>query len=109
MRYRLAGVQSARAAVHVVHRGRRRGAGLVEYVLLIALVAVGLAMILTQFRNATGDKFNQAGNALVTSSSNGFGSSGNGNGNDGNNGNSGNNGGGNNGNRGQGNQGNGNR
>ena len=113
MRYRLAGVQSARVYARLARLGRRCGAGLVEYVLLIALIGVGLVMILTQFRNATGDKFNQANDALVTSSTSSFGSSGdgggNGNGNgNGGNGNNGNNGNGNNGNRGRGNQGNGN-
>ncbi|HEX5818433.1 MAG TPA: hypothetical protein VFY20_06135 [Gemmatimonadales bacterium] len=104
MRHRPAGVQPARAHHPAVQLCRRVGAGLVEYVLLIALIAVGLVMIMTQFRNATGGKFNQANDALVSSSSNSFGGSGNGNGNGGGNGN----GNGNNGNRGEGNQGNGN-
>ena len=106
MGHRPAGVQPTRAHRRAVQLCQRIGAGLVEYVLLIALIAVGLVMIVTQFRNATGGRFNQTNDALVTSTSNSFGSSsGNGNGNG--NGNSGNSNG-NNGNQGQGNQGNGN-
>ena len=43
-------VQSAGASVPM-RRLQRAGAGLVEYVLLIALVAVGLVTMLAQYRN----------------------------------------------------------
>ena len=40
------------------------GQGLVEYALIIALVAIGLIAILTLFRNAIGNVFNQTRNTL---------------------------------------------
>jgi pilus assembly protein Flp/PilA len=40
------------------------GQGLVEYALIIALVAIGLIAILTLFRNAIGNVFNTSKNAL---------------------------------------------
>ncbi len=40
------------------------GQGLVEYALIIALVAIGLIAILTLFRNAIGNVFNQTKNNL---------------------------------------------
>jgi Flp pilus assembly pilin Flp len=107
-------VQSAGASVSM-RRLQRAGAGLVEYVLLIALVAVGLVMMLIQFRQQPGRILNDAqgsvGNTGISaygaaaavhsgntdasrSSSDANGATGNGNGN-GNNGNGNGNGGGN--------------
>lgn len=43
------------------------GQGLVEYALIIALVAIGLIAILTLFRNAIGNVFNQTRNTLNNS------------------------------------------
>ena len=40
------------------------GQGLVEYALIIALVAIGLIAILVLFRNAIGNVFNTSKNAL---------------------------------------------
>jgi pilus assembly protein Flp/PilA len=40
------------------------GQGLVEYALIIALVAIGLIAILTLFRNAIGNVFNSTRNTL---------------------------------------------
>ena len=40
------------------------GQGLVEYALIIALVAIGLIVILTLLRNAIGNVFNQSRNVL---------------------------------------------
>jgi pilus assembly protein Flp/PilA len=40
------------------------GQGLVEYALIIALVAIGLIAILLVLRNSIGDVFNNAGEAL---------------------------------------------
>jgi len=40
------------------------GQGLVEYALIIALVAIGLIAILTLFRNAIGNVFNETKNKL---------------------------------------------
>jgi len=40
------------------------GQGLVEYALIIALVAIGLIAILTLLRNAVGNVFNQSANKL---------------------------------------------
>jgi len=40
------------------------GQGLVEYALIIALVAIGLIAILTLFRNAIGNVFNATRNTL---------------------------------------------
>jgi Flp pilus assembly pilin Flp len=40
------------------------GQGLVEYALVIALVAVALISILVLFRNATGNAFNQSRNRI---------------------------------------------
>jgi pilus assembly protein Flp/PilA len=40
------------------------GQGLVEYALIIALVAIGLIAILTLFRNAIGNVFNSTKNTL---------------------------------------------
>ena len=40
------------------------GQGLVEYALIIALVAIGLIVILTLLRNAIGNVFNASRNAL---------------------------------------------
>jgi pilus assembly protein Flp/PilA len=40
------------------------GQGLVEYALIIALVAIGLIAILTLFRNAIGNVFNATRNQL---------------------------------------------
>jgi pilus assembly protein Flp/PilA len=43
------------------------GQGLVEYALIIALVAIGLIAILTLFRNAIGNVFNSTKNTLNNS------------------------------------------
>ena len=40
------------------------GQGLVEYALIIALVAIGLIAILILFRNAIGNVFNESKNRL---------------------------------------------
>jgi pilus assembly protein Flp/PilA len=40
------------------------GQGLVEYALIIALVAIGLIVILTLLRNSIGNVFNVSRNAL---------------------------------------------
>jgi pilus assembly protein Flp/PilA len=40
------------------------GQGLVEYALIIALVAIGLIVILTLLRNSIGNVFNTSRNAL---------------------------------------------
>jgi pilus assembly protein Flp/PilA len=40
------------------------GQGLVEYALIIALVAIGLIAILVLFRNAIGNVFNTSKNSL---------------------------------------------
>lgn len=45
-------------------RGDESGQGLVEYALIIALVAIGLIAILLILRNSIGDVFNNAGEAL---------------------------------------------
>jgi pilus assembly protein Flp/PilA len=42
----------------------RSGQGLVEYALIIALVAIGLIVILTLLRNSIGNVFNQTKNTL---------------------------------------------
>ncbi len=42
------------------------GQGLVEYALIIALVAIGLIAILTLFRNSVGNVFNRTRNTLNT-------------------------------------------
>ena len=44
--------------------GDEAGQGLVEYALIIALVAIGLIAILTLLRNAVGNVFNVSRNAL---------------------------------------------
>ena len=46
------------------------GQGLVEYALIIALVAVGLIAILLVLRNSIGDVFNNTSEALVNAPSN---------------------------------------
>ncbi len=46
------------------------GQGLVEYALIIALVAVGLIAILLVLRNSIGNVFNNAANQLQNSPSN---------------------------------------
>ena len=46
------------------------GQGLVEYALIIALVAVGLIAILLVLRNRIGDVFNNASEALENAPSN---------------------------------------
>ena len=43
------------------------GQGLVEYALIIALVAIGLIAILVLFRNAIGNVFNTSKNTLNNS------------------------------------------
>ena len=44
--------------------GDESGQGLVEYALIIALVAIGLIVILTLLRNSIGNVFNSAKNSL---------------------------------------------
>jgi pilus assembly protein Flp/PilA len=44
--------------------GDESGQGLVEYALIIALVAIGLIAILVLFRNAIGNVFNTSKNRL---------------------------------------------
>ena len=46
------------------------GQGLVEYALIIALVAVGLIAMLLVLRNSIGDVFNNTSEALVNAPSN---------------------------------------
>ena len=42
------------------------GQGLVEYALIVALVAIGLMAIMVLFRNGIGNAFNQSKNRLNT-------------------------------------------
>jgi pilus assembly protein Flp/PilA len=59
--------------MHSLWEGLRRddtGQGLVEYALIIALVAVGLIAILLVLRNSIGDVFNNASEALENAPSN---------------------------------------
>jgi pilus assembly protein Flp/PilA len=59
--------------MHSLWEGVRRddtGQGLVEYALIIALVAVGLIAILLVLRNSIGDVFNNASEALENAPSN---------------------------------------
>jgi len=44
--------------------GDESGQGLVEYALIIALVAIGLIAILTLLRNSIGNVFNETRNTL---------------------------------------------
>jgi Flp pilus assembly pilin Flp len=46
-----------------------RGQGLTEYALLIALVSLGLILLLGAYRNALGNIFRNASNALNNNSS----------------------------------------
>ncbi len=48
------------------------GQGLVEYALIIALVAIGLIAILVVFRNAIGNVFKKASNSLNNAPSSSF-------------------------------------
>lgn len=48
-----------------------QGQGLVEYVLIIALVAIGLTAIMVVFRNAIGNIFNEIANTLNTAGTTG--------------------------------------
>ena len=48
------------------------GQGLVEYVLIIALVAVGLVGIITLFRNAMGSLFSTISDTLNSAPTSGF-------------------------------------
>ena len=48
------------------------GQGLVEYALIIALVAIGLIAILVVFRNAIGNVFKRASNELNNAPANSF-------------------------------------
>ena len=48
------------------------GQGLVEYALIIALVAIGLIAILVVFRNAIGNVFKKSSDALNNAPSNSF-------------------------------------
>ena len=48
----------------------RSGQGLVEYALIIALVAIGLIVILTLLRNSIGNVFNSTKNTLDQSPGN---------------------------------------
>ncbi len=49
------------------------GQGLVEYVLIIALVAIGLVLVLTVFRNAIGKIFDTVSETLNTAPNNAYG------------------------------------
>lgn len=49
-----------------------QGQGLVEYVLIIALVAIGLISIMLIFRNAIGNVFNRAAGELNNAPANQF-------------------------------------
>jgi pilus assembly protein Flp/PilA len=49
------------------------GQGLVEYALIIALVAIGLIAILVLFRNAIGNVFNESKNRLNNAPSGSYG------------------------------------
>ena len=51
-------------------RGDETGQGLVEYALIIALVAVGLIAILLVLRNSIGNVFNNAAKQLNNAPSN---------------------------------------
>lgn len=48
------------------------GQGLVEYALVVALIAVALIGILVLFRNATGNAFNQSRNRINEAGSNSY-------------------------------------
>ena len=50
------------------------GQGLVEYVLIIALIAIGLTAIMLVFRNSIGDTFNNVSQELNNAPANGYGS-----------------------------------
>ena len=52
--------------------GDDSGQGLVEYVLIIALVAIGLIAIITVFRNAIGKIFKTIADTLNTAPATGF-------------------------------------
>lgn len=70
--------------VHSIHKGHRMkavlgkfmkdesGQGLVEYALIIALVAIGLIAILVVFRNSIGRVFQTTANALNNAPSGSF-------------------------------------
>lgn len=48
------------------------GQGLVEYVLIIALVAIGLTLVLLVFRNAIGNIFDVISSTLETAPASGY-------------------------------------
>lgn len=48
------------------------GQGLVEYVLIIAIVAIGLVAIMYTFRNSIGNIFQTSANTLDTAPGNSF-------------------------------------
>lgn len=50
-------------------RNDESGQGLVEYVLIIALVAIGLVLALTVFRNRIGQTFDNVNSVLQTAPS----------------------------------------
>jgi pilus assembly protein Flp/PilA len=52
--------------------GDESGQGLVEYALIIALVAIGLIAILTLLRNSIGRVFNESRNTLNNVPSNSY-------------------------------------
>ena len=52
------------------------GQGLIEYALIIALVAIGLIAILTLLRNSIGNVFNESANRLNAVPGPGFGGTG---------------------------------
>ena len=70
------GMGGVHGQVFSLHKGQRMkavlskfmkdesGQGLVEYALIIALVAIGLIAILVLFRNAIGNVFNESKNRL---------------------------------------------
>jgi Flp pilus assembly pilin Flp len=49
------------------------GAGVVEYALLIAVIAIGLVGVLTIFRNAVGDLTNRTAESVSTQTAGGYG------------------------------------
>ncbi|HEU4800023.1 MAG TPA: Flp family type IVb pilin [Gemmatimonadales bacterium] len=49
-----------------------QGQGLVEYALIIALVAIGLMAILVLFRNSIGNVFNESKNRLNNAPGNSY-------------------------------------
>ncbi len=55
--------------MRTLRRRDRKGQGLTEYALLIALVSLGLILLLGSYRNALGNIFRNTRNALQNNSS----------------------------------------